>query len=100
MAVQTDAGSIDSATSNFSVIPTYTVTFYTVPSSAVVTVDGTSKTDGTTGTYLSGARIRVVAGPLAGYSFANWEANGVSVDSAWSADTYMTVSVLESSLHS
>ena len=92
VSVQTNAGQSDSATSSFTVIPSYTVTFYTDPSSATVTVDGASRTDGTTGTYLSGARVHVIANLLSGYSFLNWETSGVSVDSTSSQDTYVTVS--------
>jgi hypothetical protein len=91
LTVQTDAGPIDSATSNFSVIPTYTVTFHTDTSSATVTVDSASKTDGATGTYTSGARVHVVANAPSGYQFSYWETNGVSVDSTPLQDTYMTV---------
>jgi hypothetical protein len=92
VSVQTNAGQSDSATSSFTVTPSYTVTFYTDPSSATVTVDGSSKTDGTAGTYLSGARVHVIANLPSGYSFLNWETSGVTVDSASSQDTYVTVS--------
>jgi len=92
VTIQMDAGPTDSATSNFNVIPTYTVTFYTDPTSATITADGASKTYETTETYPGGQRVHVVVSPPSGYSFVSWEANGVSVDNAASADTYMTVS--------
>jgi len=92
VTVQTNAGQSDSATTSFTVIPSYTVTFYTDPNSATVTVDGASKTNGTTETYSGGQRVHVVVSPPSGYSFVSWEASGVSVDNAASADTYMTVS--------
>jgi hypothetical protein len=76
----------------FSSMTTYAVTLYTDPSSLAITADGVTKTDGTNGSYTSGARIHVVAAPRSGYSFLNWETSGVSVDSSYSADTYMTVS--------
>jgi hypothetical protein len=92
VSVQTNAGQSDSATSSFTVIPTYAVTFYMDPNSATVTAEGASKADGTIGTYASGQRVRVVANAPSGYSFVSWEASGVSVDGAASADTFITVS--------
>jgi len=69
-----------------------TVTFYTDPPSGTITADGVTKTDGSTETYSSGQRVHVAAVVPSGYQFSSWEANGVSVDSASSADTYMTAS--------
>ena len=70
-----------------------TVTYYTDPASVgSISADGVTKTNGATGAYRSGARIRVIANPSSGYVFANWEASGVSVDNQLSQDTYMTVS--------
>jgi hypothetical protein len=71
---------------------TYTVTFYADPASGTITADGSSKSNGATGTYGSGARVHVIANPPTGYSFSYWETSGVSVDSTSSADTYTTVS--------
>jgi hypothetical protein len=70
---------------------TYTVTFYTNPTSGTITVNGTTETNGLTGTYASGARVRVVANPPSGYLFAGWTASGTSVDNPSASDTYMTV---------
>jgi len=93
VAVQTDAGPVDSATSAFTVTLTHVVTFYTDPNSATVTVDGVTMMDGTTGSYSAGQRIRVVANaPPGEYSFSNWEASGVAVDDELSQETYVTVS--------
>jgi len=71
---------------------TYTVTFYTDPTSGTITADGVTKMSGTTETYSSGAKIRVIANPPSGYSFSYWWTIGVSVDNPFSEDTYMTVS--------
>jgi len=93
VAVQTDAGPVDSATSTFTVTLTYMVTFYADPDSAAVTVDGVTMMNGGTGTYSAGQRVRVVANPPpGGYAFLNWEASGVAVDDQLSHDTYVTVS--------
>jgi hypothetical protein len=70
---------------------TYTVTFYTDPTSGTITVNGATETNGLTGTYASGARVRVVANPPSGYLFAGWTVSGVSVDNPSVSDTYMTV---------
>jgi hypothetical protein len=70
---------------------TYTVTFYSEPSSGTITAGGVAKSDSVTEAYASGSRVNVVANPPSGYVFSSWEANGVSVDSQ-SQDTYMTVS--------
>ena len=59
---------------------TYTVTFYTDPTSGTITADGSSKSDGATGTYSSGQHVHVIANPPTGYSFSYWETSGVSVD--------------------
>jgi len=70
-----------------------TLTYYTDPSSVgSISADGVTKTNGATGAYRSGARVRVIANPPSGYVFVNWEASGVSVDNQLSQDTYMTVS--------
>ena len=58
----------------------YTVTFYTDPTSGTITADGSSKSDGATGTYSSGQHVHVIANPPTGYSFSYWETSGVSVD--------------------
>jgi hypothetical protein len=71
---------------------TYTVTFYTDPSSGTLTADGAMKTNGQAATYPQGQRVHITAGPPSGYSFANWEVSGVTVDSQLAQDTYMTVS--------
>jgi hypothetical protein len=92
VAVQTNAGQSDSATTSFTVIPSYTVTFYTDTNSGTVTIDGASKTNGTTGTYSGGQRVHVAANPPSGYLFSSWEMSGISVEDAASPDTYMTVS--------
>lgn len=70
----------------------YSVTFNTSPSSTTISADGATKADGSTGVYGGGQRVHVTAQAPGGYQFSSWEANGVSVDSAFSADTYMTVS--------
>ena len=70
----------------------YSVTFNTNPSSATIGADGAAKADGSTGIYSAGERVHVTAQAPSGYQFSSWEANGVSIDSTFSADTYMTVS--------
>jgi C1A family cysteine protease len=79
------------ATIRASFTTTYSITFYADPV-GTITVDGVTKTNGATGTYGSGTRVHIVANPPSGYSFANWETSGVSIDSASSADTYIVVS--------
>jgi hypothetical protein len=71
---------------------TYTVTFNTDPTDGSVTADGVAKSNGATETYYQDQRVHVVANPPSGYTFSHWEANSVSVDNTFSADTYMTVS--------
>ena len=91
--VQTDKGSVDSATATFTVTPTYSVSFHADPSSGQILADGSSETDGTTVTgYSEGQRVHIVANGPDGYQFASWEASGVSIDNPSSPDTYMTVS--------
>jgi hypothetical protein len=75
-----------------SISASYSVTFYTDPSSGTVTADGATKTDGQAAAYPDGQRVHIIAGPPSGYSFANWEVNGVTVDNQFSLDTHMTVS--------
>jgi C1A family cysteine protease len=70
----------------------YTITFYANPASGTITADGTTETDGATGTFSLGQRVHVVANSPSGYSFTNWETNSITVDGALVADTYMTVS--------
>jgi hypothetical protein len=70
----------------------YTVTFYTDPASGTVAADDVMKASKVTGTYSGGQRVHMVANPPGGYSFASWEANGVTIDNQLSQDTYMTVS--------
>jgi len=79
------------STSSETALPTFTVTFYADPNSGTLTVDGAAMADQVTGTYSSGQRVHVVANPLSGYSFAGWEASGVSVDDQNAQDTYMMV---------
>jgi hypothetical protein len=93
VTVQTDMGSVDSATATFTVTSTYSVTFYADPSIGQISADGASVTDGTTVTgYSGGQRVHVVASGPSGYQFASWEASGVSIDNPSSQDTYLTVS--------
>jgi hypothetical protein len=72
--------------------PSYSVTFYSDPTSGTITAGGVTKSNGATGSYTSGSSVHVVANPPSGYTFSYWETSGVSVDSTSSADTYMTVS--------
>jgi len=90
VTVQTDAS--DSAANTFTVLQTYSVTFYSDPISGIVTVDGAAQTNNQTQSgYSIGQRVHVVASPLSGYLFTSWETSGVSVDSSTSQDTYVTV---------
>ena len=70
---------------------TFTVTFYTDPGNGVVTADGITKTDQTTGIYSGGQRVHLLANPMSGYSFTSWETSGLSVDDQYASDTHMTV---------
>lgn len=97
VTAQSNLGQSDSATNTFTVSltvsMTYAVTFYTDPASGTVSVDGVTKVNGAVGSgYSLGQRVHVVASQLSGYTFTNWEANGVTMDSLLSQDTYMTVS--------
>jgi hypothetical protein len=74
-----------------SLYPRYAVTFYADPISGTVDADGVTMANGDNETYDSGTRVHLVANSSVGYSFASWEASGVSVDSSSSNDTYMTV---------
>jgi hypothetical protein len=92
VTVQTDMGPVDSATSTFTVTPTYSVAYYADPPSGQILADGSSETDGTMVTgYSEGQRVHIVANGPSGYQFASWEASGVSIDNTSSPDTYMTV---------
>jgi uncharacterized protein YxjI len=70
----------------------HTVTFLTTTGTGSVTADDIEKSHRESGIYLPDARVRVVANAPDGYPFDHWEVSGVSVDDAYSADTYMTVS--------
>jgi len=85
-------GGIDDWAVTLSTPTTYTVTFYTDPTSGTITVNGTGKANGQAGTYAPGTTLHLTANPPTGYQFTQWETSGVTIDSVSSLDTYMTVS--------
>ena len=79
-----------------------TVSFYSDPHSATITVASTVETYGWAGTFAPGDRVHVIANPPGGtagrWEFAGWVVKGVSIDTTLSPNTYITIGQGEGSV--
>lgn len=89
---------------------TVTVSFYSNPQTATITVDSNIETYGWTGTFALGQRVHVIANPPSStvgtslqtrrghWEFVGWVVKGVSIDSTLYPNTYITIGQGEGSV--